>query len=1267
MSEEEVYEQADALQNLQRQTLKITLLASEWNSLAGGLSTLNRELAINLSQIQNVSVSLLVPEGACSDEDKKEAKRFDISIIEARKCVGLDPLVWLSHPPENHEIDVIVGHGVKLGSPVQLIKRLAQFQNCKWVHVVHTVPENLSKHKDYNSANLRGEKKHWDEVDLCKSVDLVVPVGPRIAKAYHSYLQECKKDEEFFELVPGLFEREFGDLPAKQKPKEGEDDFIVLLCGRGDKEDFELKGYNIAVEAFANKQLKGKHYSLLFVGSPEGKQDEVRERLLKYGITEEQLTVREFVKSRKRMKELFCEVDMVIMPSKEEGFGLVALEALSAGLPILIGSNSGFASAIKNIPLGEYSIVGDSGDPAKWAGAIKAVRNRHKVVLGESETLKQYYSEKYCWKKQCEELVDRLLKMVYGMNINEDVKTQRSEDQQLPSASSKASYDSCSLHRSDTSDAEKVSATNENKQHIKKVGENLVKLFVSASVLEAGKQKLLEEMLALQVLTYAEFQDHSSDRERGVGAMTEAMMQNYGLLLKSVHKGSLIIIFDCQSLEGLDHLWSDYLFGHLDKMAEQFLLTSEMKEKLKLRTIGLKTTIEKGNYLQCRKVLLERSGMNINEDVKTQRSDQQLPSASSKASYDSCSLHRSDTSDAEKVSATNENKQHIRKVGGMNINEDVKTQRSDQQLPSASSKASYDSCSLHRSDTSDAEKVSATNENKQHIRKVGGTSASQTIAANDLVEQGPSVVPESVCQPVSKPMQQQPCNIEKDGVISGRGKGEKVIEEGNKSSPVCSQFGIEIMSEEEVYEQADAVQNPQRQTLKITLLANEWKSSAGSLSALNRELAINLSQIQNVSVSLLVPEGTCNDEDKREAESFGISIIEARKCVDLDPLVWLRNPPQDHKIDVIVCHGVKLGHQVQHIKAHPQFQNCKYVQLAHTAPEDLSKYKGYDSPISRGEKKHWDEVALCKIADFVVPVGPSFAKAYHSYDFLQRRDQDFFELIPGLFESEFRDLPAKQKPKEEKDDFIVLLCGRGDKEDFEVKEYKIAVEAFANRRLKGKHYSLLFVGSPKGKQDEVRKRLLKYGITEEQLTVRELVKSRERMKELFCEVDMLIMPSKKDGFSLIALEALSAGLPILVGSNSGFAKAMKNIPFGKYSTVANSDDPARWAEAIEDVRDRHGVVLAESETLKEHYSKKYCWKKQCEELVARLWKMVYGMNINEDVKTQRSDQQLPSASSEASYDSCLLHRSDTNDTEKISATTENKQQVKNVGGETKIN
>ena len=413
MSQDEVCQQPSSAQISKGQILNITLLASEWKSSAGGLSTLNRELAIHLAQIKNVRVSLLVPEGACNDEDKREARSFGISILDAKKCVGLDPLVWLSNPPQDHKIDVIVGHGVKLGCQVQLIKSHAQFQNCKWVHVVHTAPEDLSKYKDYSNPNSKGEDKHWDEVELCKSADLVVPVGPKLRKAYHRYLQSSKNSGDFFELIPGLFEREFGDLVAKQKPKDERDDFIVLLCGRGDEEDFEVKGYDIAVEAFADQRMKGKHYSLCFVGSPGGKQDEVRERLLNCRIYKKQLTVREFVKSREKMKELFCEVDMVIMPSKSEGFGLVALEALSAGLPILVGSSSGFARAIEDVPLGSYCIV-DSDDPAEWAKAIQRVRGKHGVILKETKMLKESYGSEYCWKTQCEELVDRLWKMVYG-------------------------------------------------------------------------------------------------------------------------------------------------------------------------------------------------------------------------------------------------------------------------------------------------------------------------------------------------------------------------------------------------------------------------------------------------------------------------------------------------------------------------------------------------------------------------------------------------------------------------------------------------------------------------------------------------------------------------------------------------------------------------------------------------------------------------------------------------------------------------------------
>ena len=117
-----------------KEPLYITLLASKWNSLAGGLSTLNREFAIHLPQQTNVRVSLLVPEGACNDRDKREAQTFDINVVEAKQRIGYEPLDWLGIPPEGHRMDVIVGHGVKLGRQVQFIKCFPKFQNCKWVH-----------------------------------------------------------------------------------------------------------------------------------------------------------------------------------------------------------------------------------------------------------------------------------------------------------------------------------------------------------------------------------------------------------------------------------------------------------------------------------------------------------------------------------------------------------------------------------------------------------------------------------------------------------------------------------------------------------------------------------------------------------------------------------------------------------------------------------------------------------------------------------------------------------------------------------------------------------------------------------------------------------------------------------------------------------------------------------------------------------------------------------------------------------------------------
>ena len=389
-------------------TLKVTLLASEWNSSRGGLSTINRHLAILMAKRSEVEVTLLVPQFACSEEEKRDAESHKIVIKEAERRPGYDPLDWLSFPPKDLIIDVVLGHGAKLGKQAQIIR---EYHSCQWVQVVHTAPEELGMFKNYPRAIARGEEKTTAEVDLCKLANLVVAVGPKLTEAYSAYLQSCEKQQDIMSLTPGTF-KEFSTLNHASVDSEK---FRVLTFGRGDPEDFGLKGYDIAAKAVV--ELNDNSYHLIFVGAPDDKQKAVTENLLQNGISKRQLTVRKFLLSKEKLKDCFCEVDLCIMPSRTEGFGLTALEALSAGLPILVSGNSGFGDALRSVPSGKSFVV-DSEDPKVWAEAIAVVRKKKRPErLKEIERLRTSYEEQFSWKKQCDLLVDKMWDKVDGTGM----------------------------------------------------------------------------------------------------------------------------------------------------------------------------------------------------------------------------------------------------------------------------------------------------------------------------------------------------------------------------------------------------------------------------------------------------------------------------------------------------------------------------------------------------------------------------------------------------------------------------------------------------------------------------------------------------------------------------------------------------------------------------------------------------------------------------------------------------------------------------------
>ena len=364
---------------------------------------MNRELAIQFAKHPNAAVTFFVPK--CTEEDRNAASSHNIRIVQAKERPGFEPIDWLCFPPRDLVIDIIIGHGVKLGKQAQAIK---YYRHCAWVQVVHTAPEELAMFKTYPGAISKGDKKQWTEDKLCEIADLLVAVGPKLHDYYSASLCSCGK--HVFNLTPGI-STELSTLKlSTQRAKT----FRVLVFGRGDSEDFELKGFDIAAKAVA--RLNDRSYHLIFVGANEN-EEEVAEKLLAQGISPRQLRVRGYVENRNDLVSLLSRASLVIMPSRTEGFGLTGLEALSAGLPFLVSQNSGFGEALQEIYLGSSCIV-DSEDPEQWAEAIKGVREKgREEALKECQELRTRYAEKYSWEKQCNDLVEMMVPLVDGKDL----------------------------------------------------------------------------------------------------------------------------------------------------------------------------------------------------------------------------------------------------------------------------------------------------------------------------------------------------------------------------------------------------------------------------------------------------------------------------------------------------------------------------------------------------------------------------------------------------------------------------------------------------------------------------------------------------------------------------------------------------------------------------------------------------------------------------------------------------------------------------------
>lgn len=395
-------------------SINALFVCDEWKSLRGGLTTFNRELSLNLALSKNFNVFCYVTQS--DEEDRRDASKHGVNLITAKTIPGsTDPLDHLKIPPQV-PIDIVIGHGRKFGNPAYFIRERTQ---CKWIQFVHVFCEDLGKFKQAERSTVdtidENEDKHKHEIELCEAADVIVGVGSALQCKY----QKCLPDTDVQVLTPGIFES-FVNQPDRLLPESGPltDEFSVHVFGRVTCEDLCVKGYDIIGKAIGTL---GERFKLVCVGSQRGKQRETEKWFLENtGIKREQLTIRRY-SSQEEVKRMLYGADLVALPSRAEGFGLAALEAISAAIPLLISRHSGIAQTLQKVEGGDSVIVANQ-EPEEWARRIEELsRKAPKERSDNAINLRENYRRVYPWNIECEQFMRIIGELFKGKDTKQGV------------------------------------------------------------------------------------------------------------------------------------------------------------------------------------------------------------------------------------------------------------------------------------------------------------------------------------------------------------------------------------------------------------------------------------------------------------------------------------------------------------------------------------------------------------------------------------------------------------------------------------------------------------------------------------------------------------------------------------------------------------------------------------------------------------------------------------------------------------------------------
>ncbi len=189
-----------------------------------------------------------------------------------------------------------------------------------------------------------------------------------------------------------------GNQDAARSALGLEDGPIVMFVGRLQP----LKGADLAIEMFA--ALGMENGTLLIVGGASGTSGNEEVRMLKQQVKRMGIEpqVRLIPPQPHHILSTFYRAsDVVVVPSKSESFGLVALEAAACGTPVVTASVGGLQDLVVH---GETGFLVDQRDPKLYAHyAYQILKNP--LLAAEMAMSAVEKAQQYSWSKTSEQVL----------------------------------------------------------------------------------------------------------------------------------------------------------------------------------------------------------------------------------------------------------------------------------------------------------------------------------------------------------------------------------------------------------------------------------------------------------------------------------------------------------------------------------------------------------------------------------------------------------------------------------------------------------------------------------------------------------------------------------------------------------------------------------------------------------------------------------------------------------------------------------------------